>query len=495
MKLGKFGEPMSPERRSIYSYFADFAAESPDKRFFFEDDGRVFSVKETFDSAIAAANDMVRLGAGPGSLIVLRSTRSLDASILYYACEFLGATVALTDPHSGAKAFIEASGVDMKPDFYLTNENYGSDLAQCGGWECNGTPIKIRKAPGEQPLFDVNVDIDAPACIIFTSGSTGKSKGVTLSQYNIMNHIRNFSVSGSYREEDNQMEALPVHHVFGLAVILMGMYVRYETLFPKTTDVDYIAGCIDKYKLTRLDGVPSFALALARKKVSEGYDLSSLRVGVVGGAPVTPEQFSFIEETLGLIMVPVYGMSECIGITSLDDTYPRDKRCSSVGKWLPMSAGEIAEDGEICVRAPSVMLYYWGDPDATAAAKDPDGLLHTGDLGYMDAEGYVHITGRKKDIIIRNGLNLSAVDIENGLKSLPYVIDACVVGIKDETRGEMPCALVVKKGEGDLISDMPKVLKKNEIPELVQYADAIPLLSSGKPDKMSVKKLFEQLAK
>ena len=197
---------------------------------------------------------------------------------------------------------------------------------------------------GDNSYYDYKIDTTKLASIVFTSGTTGKGKGVMLSQYNLMNHIRNFSVSGCYREDDVSAEMLPVHHVFGLAVLLMSLYKRYCNLFPKTVTVPYTAQFIDKYKITRLDGVPSFALALAELHKTHPFSVDSLRVGVLGGAPSTKAQFDFIEEELGIKLLPVYGQSECIGITGANETQSDLVRSSTVGGFLPMNTGYILDE-------------------------------------------------------------------------------------------------------------------------------------------------------
>lgn len=326
-----------------------------------------------------------------------------------------------------------------------------------------------------------------------------------LSQYNLINHIRNFSVSGCYFEDDVSVELLPIHHVFGLAVILMGLVKQYSILFPKTFSIPYVSECIEKHRITRLDGVPSFALALAEHHKATGFCAESLRVGVLGGAPSTKAQFDFIERELGIKLLPVYGQSECIGITGANETQSHIVRSSTVGTFLPMNQGFILDEsgkeveqgfeGEVCVTGPAVMLGYYCDPTATAEAIDEMGRLHTGDLGYLDQDGNLHISGRKKDIIIRNGNNISAKKIEEALHTLEGISQAAVVGIPHEKWGEIPCALVITEpgfltSPEEIRNRLASMLTKLELPEMILFHDQMPLTSSGKPDKQRIKSLF-----
>lgn len=492
---------MKPIEKSIYSYLLEYASACKTKRFLY-DEVRSYTTEEVLFEVIAIGNRLYAHGVREGSLVALRCTRSLDTCLIYLALQAIGATAMLTDPHQRVSAFLQKAKVQT--DFFITNEDGSDDISANGHWRISGNALPIAKRR-ERRIFPTATDLNAPATIVFTSGSTGIGKGVMLSQYNLVNHIRNFSVSGCYHQDDLSAELLPVHHVFGLAVLLMGLVKRYTIFFPKSVGIAYIAECIGKHRITRLDGVPSFALALAERHRQAEFCTDSLRVGVLGGAPSTRAQFDLIEQELKIKLLPVYGQSECIGITGADETQDIGVRSETVGKFLPMNEGTIlgenglavplGTEGEVCVKGPAVMLGYFGDEEGTRRAIDEAGRLHTGDLGYLDREGNLHISGRKKDIIIRNGNNLSAGKIERALCEIGGVSHAAVVGCMHEKWGEVPCALVVmQKGHRMSEEEMKKMLltrlAKNEIPERILFADALPLTSSGKPDKQKIKGLF-----
>lgn len=492
---------MRPIEKSILEYFREYAAQCPDKRFLF-DETRCYTVEEAYREAAAIGNRLYACGVRAGSAVALCCTRSLDTCLIYLALQMMGAMALLTDPHQSAEGFLRDAGA--RAEFLITNEAAGNGISANGDWEVSGHgPLGISyPASEEQPAFPPVKDLHAPATVVFTSGSTGKGKGVMLSQYNLVNHIRNFSVSGCYWETDVSAELLPVHHVFGLAVLLMGLIKRYCIFFPKTVDINYVAECVETQRITRLDGVPSFALALAEHHRKTHFCAESLRVGVLGGAPSTKAQFDFIEQELGIQLLPVYGQSECIGITGADETQSGWVRSSTVGKFLPMNEGFIldecggaaplGEEGEICVKGPAVMLGYLGDEKATREAIDGEGRLHTGDLGWLDRDGNLHISGRKKDIIIRNGVNIPAGKIEEALLQLEAVSQAAAVGVRHEKWGEVPCALVVLKDGRSLSEEAIKKalsehLAKNEMPEKILFAQTLPLTPSGKPDKQNIR--------
>ena len=207
---------------------------------------------------------------------------------------------------------------------------------------------------------------------------------------------------------------------------------------------------------------------------------------VLAGAPSTFEQFLYIQETLGVKIVPAYGMTELAGISGASPEETDEKRASSVGKILPLTKVRIEDDGEITVKAPSLFLGYYGEPPVSRKK-----FFHTGDLGFIDEDGFLHVTGRKKDIIIRNGNNLSSLDIEQKLMKLPFIKTAAVVGVKDQASGEVPVAAVVlKKGAVYDKEAIKTVLSKIEMPKKIMIIDQIPINASGKIDKKKIGELF-----
>ena len=495
---------MKPIEKSFFEYLQEYAQDCGRQRFLFDEE-RGYTVEQVLWETAAIGNRLMAMGIREGSTAALRCTRSIDTCLIYLSLHFMGATVLMTDPYLSVKDFLRDA--EAQAEFLITNERSGGGISANGNWEVLGYGALEIGCPDAEVVrtFPLGTKLHTPSTVIFTSGTTGKSKGVMLSQYNLVNHIRNFSVSGCYRQDDVSAGMLPMHHVFGLAVLLMGVFMRYSIFFPQILKVEYIATCIEAHSITRLDGVPSFALAMARQHQKTPFRADSLRVGVLGGAPSTKAQFDFIEEELGIKLLPVYGQSECIGITGANETQNDIVRSSTVGKFLPMNEGVLldrhgnevprGQEGEICVKGPAVMMGYLNDEEATRQAIDEKGRLHTGDLGYLDENGDLHITGRIKDIIIRNGNNISGGKIEQAVLLLEQVYQAVVVGVAHPKFGEVPCVLVVlKRGrhmtEAEMKAALEKILAKNEIPEKILFTEELPLLPSGKPDKQYIKTLF-----
>ena len=189
-------------------------------------------------------------------------------------------------------------------------------------------------------------------------------------------------------------------------------------------------------------------------------------------------------------------MSECIGISCGDYRDSIENRCGSVGRIYSMNTLKIESDGEILIKSPAMAAGYL---DGGSVA-NPEGWLHTGDLGYLDGSGFLHVSGRKKDIIIRNGNNISAAKIEAALLGLSYIEGAAAVAASDERAGEIPCAMVAlkageKRTEEEILRDLTRFLTKIEMPVRISPTEKLPLTSTGKTDKEKIKKFFSESKK
>ena len=496
---------MAGVEKSIFEYFEKYAAECGKNLFLFDEE-RSYTVEETFHEAVAIGNRLHDFGVRPGSRAALRSTRSLDAYLIFLALEFMGATAVLTDPHQTAESYLWETGIPIQADVVITNEDAANGISANGDWEVLGHgPLEIGcPARREERRFSVGSDLRAPAVIVFTSGSTGKSKGSMLSQEALLQYAEDSIVYDWHHPDDVAIVTLPTNHAFALCLLVTAFVARYALFFPRDMRADYVLECIERYRITRMNGVPSYFYLLARTNEAQNRDLSSLRTGFTAGAPIIPEQHHYIEQVLGMVLHPLYGMSESISISCTSPLDPAECRATTVGRFhrdagciLDADGNELprGQEGEICLSGPAVMCGYYGDDEATRQAIDEKGRLHTGDLGYLDEDGYLHISGRLKDIIIRNGINLSPAKIERAIRCVPEVEDAAVVGVRHEVLGEAPCALVVLR-EGcemtaeDLKKQLFSRMAKNEVPVTVLFGAEIPLGKTGKPDKQKVKEMF-----
>lgn len=487
---------MEPTTKSLLEYLIERSEISGGELIYFNET-KSYTVRQTYEAVSTIAVYLKHFGIKSGDFVALNCTRSIDMVLIFFALQSIGAVVVLCAPHSSALEFISNSGIDLSVSAEINNND--------NTWTISNKRIKQyfaidRIRPRYTELND-KVDIKAPALIIFTSGSTGKSKGVMLSQYNYLNHVINYKPNGHYEPNDIAIQVLPLHHVFGLTVILSSMIHGYRVFFPENVKVEYVGKCIEKYKLTRIDSVPSFSYALACAKKIHNFDTSSLKVGITAGAPSVQDQFIFVQDTLGIKLLPAYGQSECVALSGAGKDVSDHDRATTVGKFLQMSKGYILDsngnelpigcEGEICISAPEIMIGYYNDPLETEKAIDSSGRLHTGDLGFVDEHGFLHITGRIKDIIIRNGNNLSVAGIETKLLSLPFIAQAAVVGIHDDKQGEVPAALIVVKEDCAFDkSKIAEVLTKHESLIAMKIVKEIPLTSTGKKDTQFIKTMF-----
>lgn len=473
---------------SLYDYLRMHAERTPDKEYLITD-REVITYAQGFGKVNGLIKSFAAVGVGKGSVVALRATRSPQTVLLTIALGALGATVALTDPHKAVKDFISDCGVDIEPRFYVTDEGGG---ACANGWrvECGDRCKDIAFSEGDEISGMPQGGGDDPFMIIFTSGSTGKAKAVVLSHKNCIANPVDAMPLFKQNENDRAISILPLDHVFGFAVAACATFCGHGAVFPDSVERDCVLDCLEKHKITVIYAVPSFYISLLGGIENERRkrDLSSLRLGLMAGAPFTAQQLKHIESRLGLRLMPGYGMSECVGISTMNYDASVEERAVGVGRLYPMTEVRFTPAGEICVRGATLMLGYYNDAKATEEAIDGDGFLHTGDLGYLDGDGFLHVSGRIKDIIIRNGNNISAVAVEKKLLDAGAK-EACVVGVADKAAGEVPCALIVSERELDRTS-LKNALTKLEMPVEIKYADKIPLTPSGKPDKQRVRALF-----
>ena len=468
---------MRPVKKELMHYLESYLKARPDEVFLYSET-ESYTVERLYRTVRSVAAFFWEKGIRQGDCIGISGTRTINAVIVFLAAQYLGAVAVLFDPHASVEICREEPGVSIPLKLAVDRTE--------DGFSANGEEIPFDDLSGgiEKPVIDVY----APAVIIFTSGSTGTSKGVVLSQYGYVNHQRNFGTVGGYTERDSAIQMLPIFHIFGLTQIVDGILRRCPLFFPREVTPEYVLQCIEKYGFTRFGFVPSFAMKMADVKREKCYNTESLKSVVLAGAPAAFEQFRYIQETLGMKIIPVYGMTELPGISGASPEEPDEKRAGSVGRILPLTRVRIEDDGEITAKAPSLFLGYYGEKPVNRRK-----FFHTGDLGYIDGDGFLHVTGRKKDIIIRNGNNLSALEIEQKLLKAPFIKAAAVVGMEDRECGEIPAAAVVLKTAAVYDEEAVKtVLNKLEMPKEIRVIDRMPLNASGKIDKKKIKELFHE---
>ncbi|RBM10254.1 AMP-binding protein [Prauserella sp. PE36] len=349
---------------------------------------------------------------------------------------------------------------------------------------------------------------DDPINIQYTSGTTGFPKGATLSHHNILNNGFFVGELCGYTEADRICIPVPFYHCFGmvmgnLAATSHGacMVIPAPSFEPKAT-----LEAVQAERCTSLYGVPTMFIAELSDPSFESFDLSSLRTGIMAGSPCPVEVMKQVIERMGMAEVSIcYGMTETSPVstqTRADDSIER--RVSTVGRVGPHLEVKIVdpetgltaprgEPGELCTRGYSVMLGYWEQPDKTAEAIDAARWMHTGDLAVMDDEGYVNITGRIKDMVIRGGENIYPREIEEFLYTHPDIIDAQVIGVPDAKYGEELMAWVrMREGAEALTAESLREfcagkLAHYKIPRYVHVVEEFPMTVTGKVRKVEMR--------
>lgn len=348
----------------------------------------------------------------------------------------------------------------------------------------------------------------------YTSGTTGFPKGVMLSHRNIVNNGHQIAQCMELTYKDRLCIPVPFFHCFGCVLgVLAAVSVGATVLPVQEFDPKVVLEIVQEEKCTALHGVPTMFIAELHHPDFQEYDLSTLRTGIMAGSTCPIEVMKEVMEKMNMEEITIaYGQTESAPVitqTRTDD--PIELRVETVGRPHPNVEVKIVdpvtneevrrgEPGELCTRGYHVMKGYYKNEEATKEAIDQEGFLHTGDLAVMDEQGYVRITGRLKDMIIRGGENIYPREIEEFLYRHPKVLDVQVVGVPDPKFGEEVMAWVIlKEGEtctADEIKDFCKgQISRHKIPRYIQFTDAYPMTASGKIQKYKLREQSEKIVK
>jgi len=346
-----------------------------------------------------------------------------------------------------------------------------------------------------------------PINIQFTSGTTGFPKGATLTHRNILNNGFFIGECMKLTSEDRLCIPVPLYHCFGMVLGNLACFTHGATIVYPNDGFDplTVLQTVQDERCTGLHGVPTMFIAeLDHPRFSE-LDLSTLRTGIMAGSPCPTEVMKRVVEQMNLREITIaYGMTETspVSCQSSTDT-PLAKRVSTVGTVQPHleikivdpdtgAVVPVGQRGEFCTRGYSVMHGYWGDEEKTREAIDADGWMHTGDLATMDAEGYVNIVGRIKDMVIRGGENIYPREIEEFLYRHPQVQDVQVVGVPDQKYGEELCAWIIAKPgtaptEDDIRAFCKGQIAHYKVPRYIRFVTSFPMTVTGKIQKFRIR--------
>ena len=486
------------------------------------------------------ARGLMALGVEPGERVVLWATNVPEWVVLQFALGKIGAVLVTANTSLRARdieyllrqseaatliairgfkgvdyiAELEAAGASAGNMPALARRIFiGSDTPS--GF-VNYEELRTRAAQVPDPALDeraARVGVDDVINMQYTSGTTGFPKGVMLSSRNIVNNGHALGLVLGYTPVDRLCLCVPLFHCFGCVIGVLGAFTHGACLCPvEAFDPKRVLETVHRERCTALYGVPTMFIAELECADFQRYDLTSLRTGVMAGALCPEPLMRRVMTDMHLPEITIaYGMTESSpGITMT----PRDssvaQRSQTVGPVLPELEVKIVdpatgderaagERGELCCRGYNVMKGYYNNPDATRAAIDADGWLHTGDEASVDADGCFRITGRIKDIIIRGGENIAPKEIEDRLREHDAVADAYVYGMPDSFFGEAVAAAVrLKPGASDVVPEeliewCAAELAKFKVPRYLRFVSDFPMTASGKVQKYKLREAHQQL--
>ncbi len=343
---------------------------------------------------------------------------------------------------------------------------------------------------------------DDPINIQFTSGTTGNPKGATLTHRNIVNNAFFTTQAMTFSEQDRLCIPVPFYHCFGMVMGTLGCVTQGATMIVPGEGFDPLETlkAVSEERCSALYGVPTMFVGMLEHSEFSSFDLGSLRTGIMAGAPCPIEVMRNVQSQMNMTEVTIaYGMTETSPVSfqsNVDD--PLEKRVTSVGRIHPHVEVKlvdeeqhtigVGEQGELWTRGYSVMKGYWGDDVRTEQAIDREGWMHSGDLARMDEDGYVNITGRLKDMIVRGGENIYPREIEEFMYTHPTISQVQVFGIPDEKFGEIVCAWIVAKpaaerDEDEILEFCRSRIAHYKVPTHVRFVEEIPMTVTGKPRK------------
>ena len=481
---------------------------------------------EFYEQVTAVAKGLIALGVKSGDCVGIWSPNCYEWTLLQYATAKIGAIMVNINPAYRTSELIYVinqsglsyifSAIQFKTSHYkkmiedareftdtLRKEVYWGE-----SWEY--FLAQSKKVSDEKlQAYEAKVQFDDPVNIQYTSGTTGNPKGVTLTHHNILNNAYFIGVRMNYTDKDRVCIPVPFYHCFGMVIGNLCCTAHGATMvIPNDSfDATKTLEAVERERCTSLYGVPTMFISELYTLDRHPYDLSSLRTGVMAGALCPPEIMKRVKEQMNMHEITIcYGMTETSPVsTQTRIGVPFEKQIHSVGtiqdhieiKIINPETKAIVprgESGELCTRGYSVMLKYWNSPQATAQVIDEQRWMHSGDLAMMDEDGYIHISGRIKDLIIRGGENISPKEIEDFLYTYEGVMDAQVIGVPSKKFGEEVMAWI-KPNEGVTLTEeelrnfCKDRIAHYKVPRYWKFVNEFPMTISGKIRKVEMREI------
>jgi acyl-CoA synthetase (AMP-forming)/AMP-acid ligase II len=511
---------MSGDPRTVPAALDRFALSHPDHAALITDE-RSFTGAALRDEVHRAAGALVTLGVEPKDRVAIWSPNTWHWVVACLAIHHVGAAmVPLNTRYTAAEAADILARTDA-PVLFAAGQFLGADRTADlnrdalpalrhivripideadGTWDefvAHSNPASVEEALARAAA----VEPDDVSDILFTSGTTGRSKGVLCAHRQSLEASASWAANGRITSDDRYLCINPFFHNFGYKAGILACLQTGATLIPHVTfDPLRALQAIEQHRITVLPGPPTIYQTLLDHPARGDYDLSSLRFAVTGAATVPVVLVERMQSELDIdIVLTAYGLTEANGMGTMcraeDDAVTVATTCGRPFADFELRIGGDGSDtGEVLLRGPNVMLGYLDDPDATTAAIDSDGWLHTGDIGTVDEAGNLRITDRLKDMYICGGFNVYPAEIEQVLARLDGVADSAVIGVADERLGEVGKAFVVVKAgrqldEQTVIAHTRQHLANFKAPRSVAFVDVLPRNPGGKVVKPLLREL------
>ena len=488
----------------------------PSQLFLTAETGTVFSYGDMLAASGRYANAIASLGVKVGDRVAVQTGKHVDCVWLYLACLRVGAIYLPLNPaYTPAEVAYFVS--DAEPVLMVCEPTRVASLR--AGLGLSAPHIETLDASGSGSLqkraaampadfVTVGTDADDLAAILYTSGTTGRSKGAMITHENLRSNALALVDIWQFTAGDVLLHALPIFHTHGLFVAINTvMLSRSSMIFLSKFDFDAVMAALQQ--ATAMMGEPTFYTRLLTDKRFDRAAASHMRLFVSGSAPLSAETHREFTARTGHAILERYGMTETNMITS--NPYEGERRPGAVGFPLPGVSARVAEPetgkplpqggiGVIELKGPNVFMGYWRMPDKTAQEFRPDGWFITGDLGYVDPDGYFTISGRAKDLIISGGFNVYPAEVENALEALPSIGESAVIGLPHDDFGEAVTAVVTARNgasvdEAEVRAELEAVLAKFKIPKRVLVKDTLPRNAMGKVQKNALRAELTDLYK
>jgi acyl-CoA synthetase (AMP-forming)/AMP-acid ligase II len=477
--------------------------------------GRTLTYGTLADGIRRAATALTRRGFGKGDVFAIYSPNLPEYAIVFHAVASLGGIVTTVNPlYTAGELATQLRDcrarllVTVPPFLDKAREAAAlaggiEDIYVFGAAEGARPFSELLDAPPTPPAVAINPREDV-VVLPYSSGTTGLPKGVMLTHHNLVanlcqtNGMENFE---AFTERDVVLAALPYFHIYGMVVIMMlGLANGATVVSVPRFDFQEFLATVQKYRLTVLPLVPPIVLGMVKSPAVDQFDLSSVRLVFSGAAPLGEDLARALSRRLGCPVTQGYGMTEASPVTHLSPTRNTTLKPGSAGRVVPNTEVRLVDpitgddvgaphrEGELLIRGPQIMKGYLNRPQDTAASIDPEGWYHTGDVGYVDEDGWFYIVDRTKELIKYKGMQVAPAELEALLLTHPAVLDAAVVRRPDEEAGEVPKAYVVLKPD-DAAKATPaeaimawvaeRVAPHKRIRQL-EFIDQIPKSASGK---------------